>query len=206
MAQRITIVDFGMGNLHSVARSFDRLGVKATVTADPSEVARADKLVLPGVGHFGKAMENIRSLRMLDALRDAGRVRCIPVLGICLGMQLMARRSEEGEAEGLGWIDAEVVRFRVPDTLRYKVPHVGWSKIAMRRSSTLFEGLPDDAEFYFVHSYSLDARSPDLVLCESEYAHPFPAAIEHENLFGVQFHPEKSHRVGERLLENFVGL
>jgi glutamine amidotransferase len=202
----IAIVHFGMGNLHSVRRKFDRLGVTTTVTSDPSLLLSADKLVLPGVGHFGQAMENLRSLNLLDALEEAVRVNRIPVLGICLGMQLMGTHSEEGDAEGFGWIDAETIRIRVPDPLRFKVPHVGWARIAARKESALLQGLREDAEFYFVHSYNLKVHSPELVLCESEYGNVFPSAIEHENLFGVQFHPEKSHADGERLLKNFVEL
>jgi len=208
MPQHIKIVDFGMGNLHSVVRKFDRIGGRATasLTSDPADIVRADKLVLPGVGHFGRAMENLRSLQMIDALNEAALVRKIPILGICLGMQLMTRRSEEGGVAGFGWIDADVVRLRVKDTLRYKVPHVGWCRVAIRRESALLKEIPDGAEFYFVHSYTLRVNEADVVLCESDYARSFPSAIEDGNLFGVQFHPEKSHRLGDRLLENFVEL
>lgn len=204
--QHVVIVDFGMGNLHSLRRKLDAMCSSVTISADPAVVGRADKLVMPGVGHFGRAMENLRSLHLVDALNEAARVRRVPTLGICLGMQLMARRSEEGGAEGLGWVDADVVRIRVSDKLRHKIPHVGYARITAERQSLLLKDLPDDAEFYFVHSYNLQARQPDLVLCESIYAHPFTSAIEHGNLFGVQFHPEKSQRVGDRLLRNFVEL
>jgi glutamine amidotransferase len=204
--QQIAIVDFGMGNLYSVCRKLEQIGACATVTSDPAEVRRADKIVLPGVGHFGQAMENLRALGLLDALHEAARVRQVPILGICLGMQLMAKQSEEGAVDGLGWVDASVARFRVPDPLRYKVPHVGWGRVNLRKESALLKGVPDGSEFYFVHSYSLETQDENLVLCDSEYAHPFPSAIQQGNLFGVQFHPEKSHRTGERILENFVEL
>lgn len=202
----IAIVDFGMGNLHSVRRKLDGIGAATTVTSDPAAVLRADKVVLPGVGHFGQAMENLRALGMVEALNEAALVNRVPILGICLGMQLMAKRSEEGDAEGLGWVDADVVRMRVPDPRRFKVPHVGWGRLDVRKRSALLKDVSADAEFYFVHSYNLEVRTADLILCESDYAYTFPAAIEHDNLFGVQFHPEKSHADGDRLLRNFVEL
>ena len=146
MPQQIVIVDYGMGNLHSVERKFSRIGARATVTSDPGVIGRAEKLVLPGVGHFQRAMENLRQLRLLEALNDA-RTRRIPVLGICLGMQLMAHRSEEGDTGGLGWLDATVVRFKVGDTVRFKVPHMGWNEVVQKKKSALFKNIPDRAEF-----------------------------------------------------------
>ena len=202
----IAIVDFGMGNLHSVLRRLERIGTEIAVTPDPDVVRRADKLVLPGVGHFAQAMENLADLELLDALHEAARVRRVPVLGICLGMQLMATRSEEGDTAGLGWVDADVVQLRVPDRLRFKVPHIGWGCLDVRRDSLLLKDLPSEAEFYFVHSYSLEPRGPGLVVAETTYAQPFTSAIEQDNLFGVQFHPEKSHASGECVLRNFVEL
>jgi glutamine amidotransferase len=206
MSQRIAIVDFGMGNLRSVERRLDRLGTDARVTADPDDLAHADKLVLPGVGHFGQAMQNLRALGLLDPLRDAAVNRRVPVLGICLGMQLMGNHGEEGAADGLGWIDADVTRLEVSDPHRFKVPHIGWSRVYARRPSPLLEGLAEGAEFYFVHSFRMNVRRAEFVLCDSEYGASFASGVQSENLFGVQFHPEKSHAAGERLLENFVRL
>jgi glutamine amidotransferase len=202
----ITIVDYGMGNLGSVRRKLEQLDVLAEVTADPDAVKRAEKLVLPGVGHFGEAMSNLKRLGLYEALVEAVLERRVPVLGICLGMQLMARRSEEGSSEGLGWIDAEVVRFAVPDRSRYKVPHIGWGRISVRKQSRLLRGIADDAEFYFVHSYNVRTCAPEIVLADSEYGHDFVSAVERDNLFGVQFHPEKSHHAGALVLRNFVEL
>jgi glutamine amidotransferase len=205
MPHHIAIVDYGMGNLHSVQRKFSRIGAQATVTSDPNVVRRAEKVVLPGVGHFLRAMENLRQLRLLEALNDA-RTRRIPVLGICLGMQLMAHRSEEGDSAGLGWVDANVVRFKVGDTVRFKVPHMGWNEIVQKKKSALFRNIPDRAEFYFVHAYHLVANHDTIVLSETEYDYSFPSAVESANVFGVQFHPEKSHDIGESLLRNFMDL
>ena len=159
---RVAIVDYGMGNLHSVRRKLDRIGVHAQLTSDPDEVLRADKLLLPGVGHFGKAMEHLTTLRLVPALQEAVVGRGTPILGICLGMQLFARGSEEGGAEGLGWIDADVVRFGVEDTLRYKVPHMGWNGVRVTRSSPLLDGVTDQTEFYFVHAYHLVCRDAEV--------------------------------------------
>jgi glutamine amidotransferase len=151
-------------------------------------------------------MSNLRRLGLLEALIAAAQERRVPVLGICLGMQLMARRSEEGSSDGLGWLDAEVVRFDVPDRNRFKVPHIGWGRINTRKQSRLLAGIPGDAEFYFVHSYNVRTCAPEIVLADSAYGHDFVSAVERDNLFGVQFHPEKSHHAGTQVLRNFVGL
>lgn len=203
---RVAIVDYGMGNLHSVKRKLDRIGVAGRLTSDPADLVRADKLILPGVGHFGKAMEHLRSLGLVDALQEAVTGRGIPILGICLGMQLFARHSEEGGGAGLGWLDAEVVRFAVEDTRRFKVPHMGWNGVSPARASPLLRGVQEQAEFYFVHAYHLVCRDPQDVVCQTDYCHPFTSVVERENVHGVQFHPEKSHDSGEILLRNFLYL
>jgi glutamine amidotransferase len=203
---RVAIVDYGMGNLHSVKRKLDRIGVRAQVTAEPSELVRADKLLLPGVGHFGKAMEHLVQLGLVPALREAVLVRKTPILGICLGMQLFARRSEEGGAEGLGWIDADVTRFGIADTRRFKVPQMGWNGVRVARSSPLLEGVTEQTEFYFVHAYHMICRDSKDVLCDTDYGYAFASVVQRENIYGVQFHPEKSHDAGESLLRNFLHL
>jgi glutamine amidotransferase len=205
MPQQIAIVDYGMGNLHSVQRKLTRIGAQTIVTSDPSVISRAEKVILPGVGHFQTAMKNLRQLGLLAALNET-RVRGVPFLGICLGMQLIANRSEEGDTDGLGWLDAKVTRFKVSDTVRFKVPHMGWNEILQKRKSALFKNIPDRAMFYFVHAYHLVANREAIVLSETEYDYSFVSAVESENVFGVQFHPEKSHDVGELLLRNFIDL
>lgn len=202
-APRVAIVDYGMGNLHSVKRKLDRIGVHPQLTSDPDEVLRADKLLLPGVGHFGKAMEHLVTMGLAPALHEAVVVRKTPILGICLGMQLFARHSEEGDAEGLGWIDADVVRFAIDDR-RLKVPHMGWNSVSVARSNPLLEGVTEGTEFYFVHAYHLVCRDNRDVLSETVYGYPFTSVVQQGSVYGVQFHPEKSHDAGEILLRRFL--
>lgn len=205
-AAKIVVVDCGMGNLNSVRRKLSQSHCSPVVSSDPKDVADADKLILPGVGHFQRAMENLNKLNLTDALNEAVLGRRKPILGICLGMQLMARRSEEGGAAGFGWIEGDVVRFQPKDTLKFKVPHVGWNQIAISKESALMKGIPESSEFYFVHSYYLKADAAVDILNETEFDHTYTSAVEKGNIFGVQYHPEKSHDVGGKLLSNFVSL
>lgn len=206
MPANVVIVDYGAGNLHSVKRSLDRSGIVSTISACASDVKAADKIILPGVGHFGNAISRMRSLGLEDSLNESVLIKQRPILGICLGMQLMARSSEEGNAEGLGWFDAAIVRFDVSNKIKYKVPHIGWNRANVRKPSVLMQGADGGSEFYFVHSYHLRVSNGTDTLCETEYENVFPSAIEKDNIFGVQFHPEKSHEAGARILKNFVEL
>jgi glutamine amidotransferase len=200
----IVVVDYGMGNLHSVQRKLQAVGATPVVTSDPALVASADKLVLPGVGHFGKAMRTLAGSRLQEALDEAVLKRGVPILGICLGMQLLARHSEEGDADGFGWLDADVIRFRVSDTLRFKVPHMGWNRMRVVHDSALTRTVGPDPEFYFVHAYHLQCRDPADVVGETVYDYPFPSAVARGNVYGVQFHPEKSHGTGRAILQGFL--
>ena len=203
--QIIAIVDYGMGNLLSVKKKLDSLSKFTKISSDPAEILASDKIILPGVGHFRKAMENLHTTGLYEALNEAVLIKKKPVFGICLGMQLMAKHSEEGNTEGLGWIDANVVKFDVKDKLIYKVPHTGWNQIASKKESKLMIGIPEFSEFYFVHAYHLKLNENCLdALHETDYEYPFISAIENENIIGVQYHPEKSHKIGELMLKNFV--
>jgi glutamine amidotransferase len=202
----IAIVDYGMGNMHSVLKKLRRIGGQPRVVSTPAEVAAATRLVLPGVGHFGEAMRNLETSGLRASLDEAVLSRGVPVLGICLGMQLFARRSEEGDSIGLGWIDADAVRFKGVDTARYKVPQMGWNTVAFLRASELTRDLPASPEFYFAHAYHLACRDPGDVVGETEYSYVFPSVVQRKNIFGVQFHPEKSHDLGETMLRNFAAL
>lgn len=203
---KIVIVDYGMGNLNSVKRKFNRLRFDAHITSDIAEISVADKIILPGVGHFEKAMENLKKLHLIDVLNELVLVKSKPVLGICLGMQLMAKYSEEGNVEGLGWFDANVVKFNVSDKLKFKIPHIGWNQVEICKQSLLMKDIPAMSEFYFVHSYHFQTKQQQDVLNITEYDYKFVSAVEKNNVFGVQYHPEKSHDVGGVLLKNFIDL
>jgi imidazole glycerol-phosphate synthase subunit HisH len=199
----ITIVDYNIGNLASIRNMLKKLGVESEISADPAVIARANKLILPGVGAFDAGMQNLRNSGLLPVLNDRVMRDRVPTLGICLGMQLMTCHSEEGESEGLAWVDAEVLRFRPADPL-LKVPHMGWNRVIVQRPSVLVDDLPPEPCFYFVHSFHVHCRRrEDVVLCTS-YGTEFHSAFECANIWGVQFHPEKSHKFGMKLLQNFA--
>jgi imidazole glycerol-phosphate synthase subunit HisH len=199
----ITIVDFNMGNIGSIRNMLKKVGVPAQITADPAVIAVATKLILPGVGAFDPGMENLERSGLIGALRQRALVDKVPTLGICLGMQLMTGRSAEGIRPGLGWIDAEVSRFDPADG-SLKVPHMGWNGVQPLRASPLTEALPTEPRFYFVHSYYVQCRQPEDVVLETSYGQKFHSAFQHGNIYGVQFHPEKSHKFGMALLSNFA--
>jgi glutamine amidotransferase len=201
---QIAIIDYGMGNLNSIKKSLNCLGINTIITSDPKTIASANRLILPGVGHFKKAFDNLKQLNLCDVLNETVLVKKKPVLGICLGMQLMAKHSEEGDAKGFGWFDADVIKFNIDDKLKFKVPHIGWNSIIKMRESKLMNKLTDLSEFYFVHSYHFKCYSLKDILNETKYESFFTSAVEKDNIFGVQYHPEKSHDAGELLLKNFA--
>ncbi|HEY9548031.1 MAG TPA: imidazole glycerol phosphate synthase subunit HisH [Kiloniellaceae bacterium] len=203
-ARTIGIVDYGMGNLHSVCNALAEIGAPAELFSDPQRAADYDKIIIPGVGAFQEAMENLRSLNMVAALDrhvDEGKL----LLGICLGMQLICRKShEDGEHEGLGWIDAEVLHF--PPAEAIKVPHMGWNAIDFERPHPLLQEVRPGADVYFVHSYYVDCAEREASLATTEHGIRFTSVVARGNIFGMQFHPEKSQHVGMQLLRNFVDL
>lgn len=206
MPFKVVIIDYGMGNLNSVKKSLDRMRVSSIVSSDPQDIIKTEKIILPGVGHFGKAMSNLKKLDLLDTLHEAVLVKKKPILGICLGMELMAKESEEGNIEGLGWLDAEVIKFNISDKIKYKIPHIGWNQIHIKKNGVLMNNISDLSEFYFVHSYHLIINNQSDIINETQYEYFYPSAIEKDNIFGVQYHPEKSHEAGAQLLKNFIGL
>ena len=200
----ITIIDYGMGNINSIKKKLLKLGIDPIISADISEIKKADKIILPGIGHFAQAMERLNTLNLVDILNEEVLIKKKPILGICLGMQLLTKSSEEGgSVKGLGWFDAEIVKFNIKNTLKYKVPHVGWNQIQIQKESVLMNGIADLSEFYFVHSYFCKCNNQADVLNNTDHESIFASAIEKENIFGVQYHPEKSHSVGDKLIENF---
>jgi imidazole glycerol-phosphate synthase subunit HisH len=202
----ITIVDYGVGNLRSFVNILERRGAVARISADPADIAQAEKLILPGVGHFGAAMAELRRRGLVDALNRRVLHDRVPVLGVCLGMQLFARRSEEGDAEGLGWIDATVERLRNDGRPSLKIPNMGWRTLDVVRPNPLLPPADRPWRFYFLHSYYMRCARWEDVTAGITYGESVTAAVAVDNIFGTQFHPEKSHGYGSRLLGEFARL
>lgn len=202
----ITIVDYGMGNLGSVQNMFKYIGVQSQISGDAEVISKAEKILLPGVGAFDAAMKRLGGTGLMNVLNQKALEEKVPVLGICLGMQMLTRSSEEGTLEGLGWIPAQTVRFKFEDR-KLKVPHMGWNLVHQVNASPLIEELPEEPRFYFVHSYHVVADDDKYVLMRTNYGYEFDSVITNgENIFGAQFHPEKSHKFGMKLFKNFAAL
>lgn len=204
--QRVAIVDYGMCNLDSVRRAFEEVGARPYVTDEPADLDAADRIVLPGVGAFPDAMQNLRARGLDEALAKQVLHEGAPFLGVCLGMQLMAAVGEEvAPTPGLEWVDARVVRF-VATAADPRVPHVGWNEVSPVCESPLFDGIPAGADFYFVHSFHVACGSDTDVLATTPYCGGFTSAVQRGHAYGVQFHPEKSQRWGLQLLANFLAV
>ncbi|MCM1251805.1 MAG: imidazole glycerol phosphate synthase subunit HisH [Clostridium sp.] len=199
----IVIVDYGMGNLYSVKNMLKYLGYDSVVTDSMNEIEKADRLILPGVGNFGKAMSVINESGLRDILNRKVLEEKIPILGICLGMQLFLEYSEEGNCEGLGWINGDVRRFEL-DGQGLKIPHMGWDYIERQHDSELLVNPKPDERYYFVHSYYVTCKDRNHAVATTEYGITFDSVIQKENIAGTQFHPEKSHKFGMNILKNFV--
>ncbi len=202
----LVIIDFGMGNLRSVYNKMKRLNCNVKISRNSEEIKSADKLILPGVGNFAIGIKRLKERNQIDLIRQKVIKGKTPILGICLGMQLLSMLSEEGESEGLGLIDAKTVHFRIPEVLKYKlkVPHIGWNTVKIGSNSVLMKNIPNNALFYFVHSYHYVAENPDFITGITYYGYEFISLVEKGNIFGTQFHPEKSQDAGMQLLKNFV--
>lgn len=202
----IGLVDYGLGNIQAFANIYRRMGIEAFIVSSPIDLCRTSKIILPGVGSFDWAMKCLQKSGLRDALDREVLELKKPVLGVCVGMQMMARSSEEGAEPGLGWVDAQVVKFDT--SLREEkmhLPHMGWNKVKAIALDTLFRGL-DDPQYYFLHSYYMLPDQPDQILATSYYGVEFTSAVCIDNVFGTQFHPEKSHEWGAKLLKNFAEL
>ncbi|QTN38492.1 imidazole glycerol phosphate synthase subunit HisH [Cryomorphaceae bacterium] len=205
----ITIVDYGMGNLGSLRNMFKRLKTPVTIESDPDVVLRASKILLPGVGAFDSAMKRINESGLREALLESVVTQNTPILGICLGMQLLVEGSEEGNLEGLGFIKGYVRRFKFQDN-SLKIPHMGWNEVSDYGGTQLFKGLneltleEENPRFYFVHSYHVELSNDEDVAFKTEYGHEFNSALKRGHVLGAQFHPEKSHKFGMQFLRNFI--
>ncbi len=203
----ITIVDYGLGNLSSIKSMLRRLGYQSVITSDPEIIAGADRIILPGVGAFDNGMNNLRERGFEPVLNKKALEEKVPILGICLGMQLLAEGSEEGSEPGLGWIQGSAVKFRFQGASSgLKIPHMGWNDVQVRQPSPLVEGFLPEMRFYFVHSYHVVCKRAEDVLMTVGYGGPVTAAVQRGNIMGTQFHPEKSHKFGMLVLRNFAEL
>jgi glutamine amidotransferase len=197
----IAIIDYGMGNLRSLKYKLDRENINSVVTYDHKIIRSCDKIILPGVGNFKKAMSNLDELELIDFLNEEVVVKSKPVLGICLGMQLLTNYSEEGNVKGLAWIDAETIKFNFNDN-KYKIPHVGWNNLEIIHDHQYLNDI-SDKDFYFTHSYYVKCKNTENIIAKSKYGLEFDSVINKDNIFGTQFHPEKSHKTGFNLIINF---
>lgn len=201
----IVIVDYGVGNLGSIVNMFKKVGVKAVASSDPGVIEQAQQLILPGVGAFDPGMSKLHERNLIPLLNQQVLEKQVPVLGLCLGLQLMTEGSAEGSLPGLGWLDAAAMRFEFEaSNIHLKVPHMGWNTLEILRPHPLFSDLLPEARFYFVHSYYVQCRDAGSVLAETDYGIRFHSVVAKGNIMGAQFHPEKSHRFGMQLLRNFA--
>ena len=201
----IVIIDYGMGNLGSIANMLKQIGAEAAISADPEQIEQAERLILAGIGAFDAGMQRLTDLKLIPLMEHKAREQKTPFLGICLGMQLLTRRSEEGQLPGLGWLAAETIKYNFEGQAnRLRVPHMGWNEIQVQTDHPLLADLGEEPRFYFVHSYYVKCLNRGDVLASTEYGLPFDSIIGRGNLLGTQFHPEKSHRYGKKILENFA--
>jgi glutamine amidotransferase len=201
-----TIIDYGVGNIGSIANMLKKVGEEAEITSDVNQIKRSRRLILCGIGAFDDGMGKLESLGIIDILKHKVLEEKTPILGVCLGMQLFTEESEEGEQRGLGFIKGRTKRFDLSKDANssLKVPHMGWNSVSLSKPSLLLKDMYEDPRFYFVHSYHVVVSEKKDELLSTTYGYPFTAGFEHENILGVQFHPEKSHKYGIKLYENFV--
>ncbi|SNV42419.1 Imidazole glycerol phosphate synthase subunit HisH 1 [Chryseobacterium taklimakanense] len=203
----IVLIDYGVGNINAFLNIYKQLNIPARTAKKASELEGAEKLILPGVGHFDYAMQRFNGSGMRETVDEMVRTGKKPVIGICVGMQMMAKSSDEGLLPGLGWIDAHVEKFSDSQrSAKMPLPHMGWNDVYALKNNPLFTGLEQDARFYFLHSYYFKCTLPQDAVAEAEYGIRFTAAVNHENVYGIQCHPEKSHHFGIQLLKNFAEL
>jgi len=202
----ITIIDYEMGNLNSIQNMFTYIGVESKIESDVDKIKNASKILLPGVGSFDTAMKKINESGLKEVLNEKALKEQVPVLGICLGMQLLTNSSEEGILDGLGWVDAKTMSFKSVIDKKYRIPHMGWNIVSESNESKLTDGFKDfdETRFYFVHSYFVKVENEKNSILKTDYGLKFDSAIQKDNIFGAQFHPEKSHKFGMNIFKNFA--
>jgi len=196
------IINYNLGNPKSIKNMLGYLGIDAQISSDPNEIENAERMILPGVGHFQHGMEQLEQLGLIEVLNKVVQVDKKPILGICLGMQLLTKHSEEGNLDGLGFIQAQTLKFNLHDA-QLKIPHMGWNTVQFKKESNLRNEIRPNPRYYFVHSYYVECNNTADILCTTNYGVEFVSGFQHNNIFGLQFHPEKSHKYGMELLANF---
>lgn len=206
-SNQIVIIDYKMGNLRSVQKAFEKMGSEAIITNDKKVIRNASKIVLPGVGSFKDGMTQLANLGLIDILNEEIIKNKKPFLGICLGMQLISNKSyENGETVGLGWINAEVIKLDLKDiNKKLKIPHVGWNNVSFKNNNILFQGIENNSDFYFVHSFHFKSNN-DVVSSTTDYGIDFVSSVNKDNIYAFQFHPEKSQEVGLKIIKNFIDM
>ena len=203
----VTIIDYGVGNVFAFQNVFKRLNIPSKIAKCENDLMDSSKLILPGVGHFDYAMSQLNKSGMRNRLNELVLIENVPVIGICVGMQMMSRKSDEGILDGLGWIDAEVKKFDESTISHHtKLPHMGWNDVTPNKNHPLFRGLEKEAIFYFLHSFYFKCLDEKNSISKTDYGINFSSSVQNDNIYGIQFHPEKSHSYGEKLLENFAKL
>ena len=201
----ISIIDYGVGNVRAFLNIYDKLGIQAQLLNHKNQLELTSKIILPGVGHFDYAMKKFKQSPLFDYINELVINKKIPVLGICVGMQMMARKSEEGHEEGLGWLEADVFKLET-SKIKFKphLPHMGWNDVEIKKDNKLLEGFPQKSNFYFLHSYYMACDNISDIITTTDYGFNFSSIVNRENIYGVQCHPEKSHHYGIKILENFA--
>ena len=202
----IVVIDCGVGNLMSIKNCIKRQGHHVMISSSREDIKRADKLILPGVGAFKSGIENLERSKLIPIIENSVFDNKVPILGICLGMQLFTQKSEEGNVKGLGWLDANTVKFNFGNSSELRIPHIGWNSLIIKRKSKILDGISSLSLFYFVHSYHVICSHKDAILAMSEYGYEFVSVIQKGNIYGTQFHPEKSHDAGAKILRNFINI
>jgi glutamine amidotransferase len=202
----IHIIDYGAGNLGSILNMMKRIGSEALLVSNPKDLVNATKIILPGVGHFDHGMKQLHKSGMIELLHEKVINENVPILGICLGAQMMCKGSEEGNLPGLSWFDSEVIKFNFDPMNPHRIPHMGWNFVKQMKDSIITQNMPQDSRFYFVHSYHMVPNDDKDVLFKTNYGYDFVSGLQHENRFACQFHPEKSHKFGVQIFKNFVAI